>query len=174
MKHEGLGERCGLLDSLFDADAEISDAACGVASRRHEIGHEPAEAISDRAHFAVAARMAADEGKRRLQILDPLVRVEAAPVPDSAVECSGAPRHDLDARLLTPEEVWADRDIAVGNEIVGEAPHLRIDAEYLLHADDPRTRRGGLRREADIGSEGSAAVGGLDPDLGHLTSLRKR
>ena len=74
--------------------------------------------------------------QRRLQIVDTLRLVEAL------IELEGARPFlfclvgDLDAGLLPPEEIGAQRGIALRGEAVGDVAHHLVDPEDLLDDED--------------------------------------
>ena len=60
---------------------------------------------------------------------------------------------EVDARLLTPEEVGRDRDEALFGQFVAGLADIGVHPEHLVQNDDGRSRQG--LRPRDIGAEGS-------------------
>ncbi len=159
VEHERSGELARFIQRLVDADAIIADIAIGVAARRHEIGELAAEAVADGAGLAGAGGEAAQMRQARLEIVDALGLVEAL------VELEGARPFrlglvgELDAGLLPPEEIGAERDVALRGETVGDVAHHLVDAEDLL--DDENARTFAALRCREIAGK-AAAIGGAD------------
>src|SRR3546814_10609382 len=77
---------------------------------------------------------------------------------------------DIDAGLLAPEQVGAERDITLGGEAVADVAHHLVDAKDFLDDEDARSPLGrslACGRLGQIAGE-AAAVMGLDVDAaGH-------
>ena len=114
--------------------------------------------------------MRAQEGDGRFQILDALIGIKARRVVHRLLEAVGRQRVDLDAGLQPPEQIGADRNIALSRVVVGEAAHFGIRAENLLHHDDAGRLAGDVLRQAEIGGK-ATTIGGVDRNLGHRILL---
>ena len=100
--------------------------------------------------------------ERDLGVLDAEVDVEALEQLERAGPFGLGPVGDLDARLLAPEEVGYDGEIALKRKDVGDVAHDVVDAEDLLQDDDA-----GAGSRAGLGEIGhkTAAVGGGQTDI---------
>src|SRR5262249_18148661 len=122
------------------------------------------EAVTDRSDLPGASRQLAEMAKRRLEVVDTLRLVEALVEGERLLPFGVRLIGDLDARLLAPEQIRAERDVTLPREAVGEIAHDLVDAENLLDHEHARAAAGRWCRE--ISAE-AAAIGGADGDLGH-------
>ncbi len=77
MQQNGLGNRLGLIQFGFNTDAVIADGCINIGIRRRQIGQQAAQAETNCADFAIAARVLSDVIDGGLDVFNTLGHVEA-------------------------------------------------------------------------------------------------
>ena len=103
--------------------------------------------------------MLAQGGERGLEILDRLVLVHALHQGHGLVPFGLGLVGDVDMGFLAPEQVGADRRVALGGKTVADVAHHLVDAENLLDHQHPGPLA--LLGGGEIGGK-LAAIGGFD------------
>src|SRR5262249_43114066 len=117
------------------------------------------------ARAAAEARLLAQRIERVLEIVDADRLVEALVERERLRPLGLALVGDVDARLLPPEQIGAEHDIALLRQRIRLVAHHLVAAEDLLNQDDPRAFAARWRRL--IGLELPAILGGHG-DVRHL------
>ena len=137
----------GFVQLVLDIDAVIADRGIGIGARGRQIGQLPAQAITQRADLAGAARKRAQVIDAGLDVLDAFVDVEALHQAEGLLPFGVGLVGELDAGLHPPEQVGHQGEKAARGQAVGDVAHHLVDAENFLDDDDARAAPGpGLAR----------------------------
>jgi hypothetical protein len=165
VEHQRIGDGVALAQHLVDHHPVIADRGIDIGPRRGHIGEPPAQAVSRAADLgdAFAAPYPVD---RRLDVVNPVGRVELAEIAERFLQLLGHIRIELDSGSEAPEDVRRHREIALGCPAITLGADPWIDPEDLRDHDNRRL--GCACGPRDIGGDRLAAVERGDLDhIGH-------
>src|SRR5271170_4641701 len=170
MHEKGRMEPIDLSQIFLSIGAVIPDRRVDavVAHGCHE-DHQRTEAIAEQGNLAVAFRETACCVNGVLNVpyagISVISRIEAKAV--LPVSLGGDVQ--VDARLLTPVQVWSEREVTLFRQFIAVLPNVGIHTEQFLQNDNSRSRR--CLRSCDIRVE-CAALSLYGDVIHHLPSLR--
>src|ERR1700685_1330020 len=121
-----------------------------IAHGCHE-NHQSAEAIAEQAHLAVAFRKIAYCVDGVLNVLNACVAVIGSVQTKAVLPVGLGSNIQVDARLLPPEQIWCNREVALFCQFVAMLANVGVHSEQLLQNDDSGSRQG--LRPCDVGCE---------------------
>src|SRR5579863_3978828 len=139
-----------------------------VAHGCHE-DHKCAEAVAEQGNLAIAFRELAYCVDRVLDVLYSGVSVISRIEAKAVLPVGFGGDVQVDARLLPPEQVRSDREVALFSQFITVLANVRVHTEQFLQNDNSRSRRG--LRFCDIGGERAALSFYIDV-IHHLALLR--
>src|SRR5208282_516029 len=122
-----------------------------VATHGCQEDHQRAKAIAEDGDLAVALREFTDRLDGVLDVPCARVSVISSVQTKAVLPVSLGDNIKVDARLLTPEQVWRDCDEALFGQFIAGLANVGVHPEQLLQNDHGGSRRG--LRSCDIGGE---------------------
>src|SRR5260221_10236249 len=123
-------------DVVFYIRTVIGHRAVDVGAAAHEVAQFSAEAVTDRAHLAVAFGHVFQVHPRVLHVAHAEVVVEIIVEIERLLHVFGVPVVQLDARFLAPEEVGHEAHESGLGEFLRVAAHGVVHAPYFHDGDD--------------------------------------
>src|SRR5579862_2843626 len=146
---QGRAKIVDLAQVLFSVSAVISDGGIDVAAYGRQERHQGAEAVALDGNLARTLRQFGQSVQGFVNISDASVTIKGLIKAKAMLPVSLRRDAEVNARLLTPEQVWRDRKETLFRQFVAGFPNVGIDSEQLLQNYNSGSRRG--FRSCDIG-----------------------
>src|SRR5579862_5669034 len=149
MHKQGCTKTVDLAQVLFGITAMIGDGGIDVAAYGRQERHQGAEAVALDGNLARTLRQFGQSVQGFVNISDASVTIKGLIKAKAMLPVSLRRDAEVNARLLTPEQVWRDRKETLFRQFVAGFPNVGIDSEQLLQNYNSGSRRG--FRSCDIG-----------------------